>query len=319
MVHRDAGSWVITAPNVKPKAIVHFLGGAFAGAAPQLLYGLLLECVAAAGYTVIATPYAVTFKHLDCAKRVHQQFNDSLSELRGSPGSRSLAPEGLPIVGLGHSNGSLLHLLIGSTESTATTSNVLMSYNNKQVGDAIPVPGLLGTLAPSVLYARTALPSLPLPSSSQLLQQAAALLPSFLNIDEGGQLSRAALALDQLGLVVGEVGDGATDFEPSPSGSRQLVSASYQIPSTLLIRFYDDGIDETMEMDAILKEKDPSKVNRLILPGSHVTPCGGDIKWQPGAQFSVQDAVGQLVKSQLQADVRRLSKNVIQWFDAAIV
>jgi len=67
-----AGSHV-TAPLLQqPKGIVHLLGGAFAGAAPQLAYQFLINWVANAGYTVVATPYAVTFRHLDCAARVHQ-------------------------------------------------------------------------------------------------------------------------------------------------------------------------------------------------------------------------------------------------------
>ena len=51
---------------------MHFLGGAFAGASPQLIYPLLLQMLAQAGYTVVSTPYAVTFKHLECAGLVHQ-------------------------------------------------------------------------------------------------------------------------------------------------------------------------------------------------------------------------------------------------------
>ena len=51
---------------------MHFLGGAFAGASPQLIYPLLLQLLARAGYTVISTPYAVTFKHLVCAGAVHK-------------------------------------------------------------------------------------------------------------------------------------------------------------------------------------------------------------------------------------------------------
>ena len=51
---------------------MHFLGGAFAGASPQLIYPLLLQLLARAGYTVISTPYAVTFKHLVCAGAVQK-------------------------------------------------------------------------------------------------------------------------------------------------------------------------------------------------------------------------------------------------------
>ena len=43
-----------------------------AGASPQLGYPLLLRLIAEAGYTLVCTPYAVTFKHLDCARQVQQ-------------------------------------------------------------------------------------------------------------------------------------------------------------------------------------------------------------------------------------------------------
>ena len=66
------GSWVIAPPQGRPKGTVHFLGGAFAGASPQLIYPLLLQLLARAGYTVISTPYAVTFKHLVCAGAVQK-------------------------------------------------------------------------------------------------------------------------------------------------------------------------------------------------------------------------------------------------------
>jgi len=67
-----AGNFVTAPVLQQPRGVVHFLGGAFAGAAPQLAYQFLINWVADAGYTVVATPYAVTFRHLDCAARVHQ-------------------------------------------------------------------------------------------------------------------------------------------------------------------------------------------------------------------------------------------------------
>ena len=42
-----------------------------------------------------------------------------------------LAPPSAPLLGVGHSMGSLLHLLMGSYEEAPTESNVLISYNNK--------------------------------------------------------------------------------------------------------------------------------------------------------------------------------------------
>lgn len=40
------GAWVLYPRHGQPKAVVHFVGGAFVGAAPQLTYRLLLELLA---------------------------------------------------------------------------------------------------------------------------------------------------------------------------------------------------------------------------------------------------------------------------------
>jgi dipeptidyl aminopeptidase/acylaminoacyl peptidase len=53
-----SGNWVLIPP--KPTAIVHFLGGAFVAAAPQLTYRWLLEALASQGYAVVATPFVNT-------------------------------------------------------------------------------------------------------------------------------------------------------------------------------------------------------------------------------------------------------------------
>ena len=45
----------------------------------------------------------------------------------------------VPVVGLGHSCGSLLHVLITSLfPDTPRAANALLSYNNRAVGDAVP-------------------------------------------------------------------------------------------------------------------------------------------------------------------------------------
>ena len=54
----------------------------------------------------------------------------TLAKLRASE-RWNLAPEGLPVHGVGHSNGALLHLLIGSLFSPQNASNVIISFNNK--------------------------------------------------------------------------------------------------------------------------------------------------------------------------------------------
>jgi alpha-beta hydrolase superfamily lysophospholipase len=60
---------------------------------------------------------------------VRQAFVDSLAELRAT-GRAYLAPPKAPQFGVGHSNGALLHLLIGAFEPGASDANVIISYNN---------------------------------------------------------------------------------------------------------------------------------------------------------------------------------------------
>ncbi|GFH07986.1 uncharacterized protein HaLaN_02880 [Haematococcus lacustris] len=160
-----------------------------------------------------------------------------------------------------------MHLLIGSQNPDITAANVLMSFNNKQVQDAIPIPGFLAGLSPSIKALREAplpVPLLPspyaFPDASTLLAGAASLIPRGLGLDDAGQISRAALALEQVGTVFG-------------------------------------------------------RVKTLVLPGSHITPCGGDIKWESGRVFGPVDALVQLGKWQAQADLRRLSDQVIAYLD----
>lgn len=84
-----------------------------------------------AGYTVIATPYQVTFKHLECAAAVRRQLLDTVATLRAA-GRGYLVPPAAPWHGVGHSNGALLHLLGGCDPLPPNwVSNTIISYNNK--------------------------------------------------------------------------------------------------------------------------------------------------------------------------------------------
>ena len=59
-----------------------------------------------------------------------QKFQACVGELRAS-GQGFLVPEDRGVHGVGHSNGALLHLLIGATAAPPNSSNVLLSFNNK--------------------------------------------------------------------------------------------------------------------------------------------------------------------------------------------
>jgi len=68
-------------PNKKPRALIHFLGGALLGAAPQLTYRYLLERLSSKGYLVVATPYQLSFDHLVSCDEIIDKFEKVAPDL----------------------------------------------------------------------------------------------------------------------------------------------------------------------------------------------------------------------------------------------
>ncbi len=131
-----SGNWVYI-PR-QPRAVIHFLGGAFVAAAPQLTYRLLLEDLAKVGYAIVATPFVNTFDHRAIASEVYNSFEDTLEVLQER---RYLPDRYLPIYGMGHSMGCKLHLTIGSMYDVKRAGNISISFNNFSARDAVPFMG----------------------------------------------------------------------------------------------------------------------------------------------------------------------------------
>jgi hypothetical protein len=131
---RDISGGSVLVPR-EPKAIVHFLGGAFVAGAPQVTYRWLLEELGKAGYIIIATPFINTFDHKTIARAVFNRFETILDRLQQY---KLMQQSYLPIYGLGHSMGCKLHLLIGSLYTSDRSGNIFISYNNDPVNRAIP-------------------------------------------------------------------------------------------------------------------------------------------------------------------------------------
>lgn len=128
-----SGNWFLV-PE-RPRAIVHFLGGAFVAAAPHLTYRWLLEALYQEGYAVISTPFVNTFDHSAIALEVLTTFEQGLIYLRKQrPEIRDL-----PIYGMGHSMGCKVHLLIGSAHTIERAGNVFISFNNFPARKSIPL------------------------------------------------------------------------------------------------------------------------------------------------------------------------------------
>ncbi len=128
-----SGNWVLV--PARPVGIVHFLGGAFIAAAPNVTYRSLLEHLGDRGYVVVATPFINTLDHFAIATQVLDSFDQALRHLR----SRILRRRYLPIYGIGHSMGCKLHLLIGSLFPIQRAGNILIACNNFPARRSIPL------------------------------------------------------------------------------------------------------------------------------------------------------------------------------------
>lgn len=118
--------------DLKPYGVIHFIGGAFAGAAPHLTYKYLLECLVEEGYLVVATPYRLELDYVQICDSILVKFDSVARELAAEYGP-------LPVIGIGHSAGALLQTLITSLfPDTPRAINVLISFNNKPIIEAIP-------------------------------------------------------------------------------------------------------------------------------------------------------------------------------------
>jgi len=132
---RVEGNYVLRPPpeSGEPRALIHFLGGAILGAAPDVAYRYVLEKLSENGFLIVATPYNLSFDHLKTCDEVISKFERIAPSLARQYGA-------VPVVGMGHSCGALLQLLITSLfPDTPRAANALISYNNKPVKDAVPL------------------------------------------------------------------------------------------------------------------------------------------------------------------------------------
>ncbi len=126
--HMNPSSAVLPPPpGVPPRALIHFIGGAFVGASPSVLYRPLLNRLSDEGYIVVTTQYSLTFDHLSTCDNIIQSFESVAPSL-----ARQYGP--LPVIGVGHSLGALLQVIITTLfPQTPRAGNVLVSFNERDV------------------------------------------------------------------------------------------------------------------------------------------------------------------------------------------
>lgn len=91
------GNFILKPTNnngTKPIGVIHFLGGAFAGAAPHLTYRYLLENLVNEGYVIITTPYRLELDYIKSCDGILIKFDKIARDLAIEYGP-------LPVIGIG--------------------------------------------------------------------------------------------------------------------------------------------------------------------------------------------------------------------------
>ncbi|GAX81485.1 hypothetical protein CEUSTIGMA_g8914.t1 [Chlamydomonas eustigma] len=256
------GSYVLFPPsNRPPEAVVHFLGGAFVGAAPQVAYRLFLEAISNRNVLIIATPYGTNLDHLRSADECQFKFDRAV---------RALGPEFalLPTFGLGHSLGSVIQLLICSRYAVARAGNVFVSFNNRSANDVIPLMAPL--IAPS---ARLLGPVLNQISSSPVRSTVESVLETLRGLSPGAVRSVIPLVEQFMPLYL-DMAQGRQEFAPAPEETKSLIRSYYAVPRNLILRFKDDTIDESNSLAQLLQSSsslaEVLDLSVRTLPGDHL-------------------------------------------------
>eukprot|EP00467_Chlorarachnion_reptans_P018924 CAMPEP_0114513162 /NCGR_PEP_ID=MMETSP0109-20121206/15403_1 /TAXON_ID=29199 /ORGANISM="Chlorarachnion reptans, Strain CCCM449" /LENGTH=642 /DNA_ID=CAMNT_0001692977 /DNA_START=178 /DNA_END=2106 /DNA_ORIENTATION=- len=321
------GKSYVLRPKRAPKSVIIFVGGAFVGAAPQQWYRYLLELLSDQGHVVVTTPYQLDFNYLSICKKIARDHEKVYQEIKEEYGD-------LPVIGMGHSAGSLLHSLLSTNltneESFERSANIFISFNNKPVKEAIPAfeqlvtPAAVQLTTPGGGSRRP-----PLIGAIKQIQNTirgaqalgdTGLLPPIYKNEIIPFVKQSLSPLDQLPGLFERIADGVSDFTPSTPEIQQAVKKDYAVPASLLIQFSDDTIDETPILGNIL---DPRKTDltTLQLPGTHVTPCVQDLLFETPLDVIrprfLNNFRGEVRKSVLQ-DGRDLAFKISDFIDDSV-
>jgi hypothetical protein len=87
-----------------------------------------------------------------------------------------------------------------------------------------------------------------------------------------------------------------SEFSPSPSETLRQVAAGYRQPHNLLVRFRRDGLDESLPLFNVLRNR-PGDTSELIeLPGDHLTPASAGLRRQMLGEWADDPSKQRLVE-----------------------
>ena len=319
-------SYMLYPPKgVEPKAVVHFLGGAFVGAAPHMSYRYMLEEISDNGYIIITTPYNLIFDYVETCASIVQDSSQA----------RARVLEHLPVFGLGHSCGALLQTLLPAffPDESPRVANALVSWNNKPASDAIPqfeevIIPFVNALLDENSLAKDIRQNLvrSFQQADEVVTEIAASQFAPLSVQtELLPLTRQGLKIvEQIPELLDIVNAGQREFVPTVSKCAELVRGLYAVPASLVVSFQDDSIDESDKVESLLRlatsaDGAAARVTRARLKGSHVTPCTQDVFIStPLDSFDPLLPLRRLARQELLRPINDLNKKIIPFLNDAL-
>ncbi|KAJ8907163.1 hypothetical protein NDN08_003645 [Rhodosorus marinus] len=262
----DGGKALIVKPpeSVQPRCIAHFLGGIAIGNSPRIGYPEFLQALADSGVLVIATPYEISFDYMKTIDECLDRYDRALESLDQTDVT------GIPVIGIGHSAGALLHVIQSTLFAQKyRVANVLISFNNRNARDAIPsfdvIKSTVTALGPEFFSTGSAL-------EEELFKSAVKIAGGAPGVgDELSLVVYESLSfLRQLRPLLIEIAEGVEEFHPTPEETRMAVRNGYEVLRTLVVKFSIDTIDQSEIAEEILNSR--TELKSVVLEGTHTTP-----------------------------------------------
>lgn len=259
-----------------------------------MTYKYLLETLGNAGYVIVATPYRLDMDYTTICDGILSKFDVVGVELAQEYGP-------LPVIGLGHSCGALLQTLVTSLfPDTPRALNILISYNNKPASQAIPafqeaiipLAEMLAKDTPRSKQVKDAASSLrsTIDRAANIMAESA-IAPAFVGNELVPLLRQSLEVSSQVLPLLNSIGSGNTEFVPSPVNAKEVCRRMYRARKTLLLKFENDGIDESADIERVLREantimrmKRPMvemEVELKVIKGTHITPLTQNVFVSP--------------------------------------
>ncbi len=105
------------------------------------------------------------------------------------------------------------------------------------------------------------------------------------------------------------------EFAPSPIETEKLIAEYYSVRRNLLLKFTQDNLDQTVNLNSVLQSKFSDMVTLRTLAGTHLTPLSQNVKWQTGDLFTPIDAIGQWFNQGMSRNLHNLRKELIAWLN----